>query len=123
MSSVFSSCAIYRPKIQVFVKMGKKCPINFIVDTGAEVSFISRTDFDAACFPGSCLEPVGDNFKNFDGSNIAVDGCMRVSVVCYNNKSGVGNFYVSNVPHSVLSIDLITSLNLTISCKSSGTAN
>ena len=114
-SSVISfTASISRPKVTLL--LDNRHPVDVIVDTGADVSFLNTVDYDACGFKNA-LNPVSRIFHNFDGSRIHLLGCVSRVSTKFNNRSALCTFYVAQVPCSIIGIDVICTLQLTISCK------
>ena len=88
------------------------------METGADVSFLNTVDYTAwACGFKNALNPVSQIFHNFDGSRIHLLGCVSRVSTKFNNRSALCTFYVAQVPCSIIGMDVICALQLTISCK------
>ena len=87
--------------------------IKFNVDTGAEVSIMSRSDY-IKCKKLPALQFTQQNFKNFDGSKIAISGVIPGVTITYNNKSTKCDLFVADVASSVVGMDVISGLRLKI---------
>jgi transposase InsO family protein len=84
------------------------------VDTGAEISVLSIRDCQRYTIGFRPLER-GSSFSNFDGSQITMMGQTPALCVVFNNKSTNIRFYVADVNQSILGMDAISGLRLTIS--------
>ena len=114
-SSVISfTASISRPKVTLL--LDNRHPVDVIVDTGADVSFLDTVDYTACGFKNA-LNPVSQIFDNFDDSRIHLLGCVSSVSTKFNNQSALYAFYVAQVPCSIIGMDVICALQLTISCK------
>ncbi len=114
-SVTLSAASVSRPTIPIL--LGNAHSVKVIVDTGAEVSFLNAMDFSGFNSKRSIpLQLVKTTFHNFDGSRILVRGCVSKVATTFNNKSASCTFYIANVPHSIIGMDVISALRLSISC-------
>ena len=102
---------IPRPEICVEI-MNRQIP--FIVDTGAEVTILSKRDYEHY-LSTQPLVHTRENFHNFDNSLIRMLGVIQQVDFHFNKKCANGTLYVADVPFSVLGMDVISGLRLTIS--------
>ena len=103
---------IQRPTVSIKVNESKE--INFLVDTGSEISVLNRNLYHKY-FRGRQLESLqGATINNFDGSRINFDGWLSSIPVKFRDRSANIDFLVADVPTSVVGIDGITALRLTL---------
>ena len=106
-----SSLSATRPTITVL--LNNEHSVEFIVDTGAEISVLSQKDFSP--MTSTCaLQSVSGSFKSVDNSPVNMLGCLPSSSLQFNNKHADVNLYVASLPHSILGMDAISGLRLTI---------
>ena len=111
-SSVISfTASISRPKVTLL--LNNRHPVDVIVDTGADVSFLNTVNYMACGFKNA-LNPVSQIFHNFDSSHIHLLGCVSRVSTKFNNRSTLCTFYVAQVPCSIIGMDVICALQLTI---------
>ena len=103
--------AVPRPTIDVTINDASA--LQFIVDTGAEVSVLSKRD--CGRLPSLTFADTHDTFRNFDNSTICMLGKVPNVRLCFNGKSAVVDFFIADVPSSVLGMDAISALRLSIS--------
>ena len=103
-SATFSAASVSRPTVPIL--LDNTYSVNVIVDTGAQVSFLN----------GIQLQSVNKTFHNFDGSRILVHGCISKVDTTFNNKVASCAFYIVDVPYSIIGVDIISALKLSISC-------
>ena len=114
-SITFAAASVSRPAISIVLENSHSADV--IVDTGAEVSFLNVRDFSVfSSKTGTRLQSVNHTFHNFDGSRIRVRGKILKVGTTFNNKSASCTFYIADVPHSIIGMDIISALRLTISC-------
>ncbi|MEL7309565.1 MAG: retropepsin-like aspartic protease, partial [Pseudomonadota bacterium] len=104
-----------RPSIKLCVGTRE---LTFIIDTGSEISVISRHDYDRTLrkkFPLLDATESGVTLRNFDSSILNVDGFIRDLHVTYNEKNCKANFFVASAPFSIIGMDCISALRLNIS--------
>ena len=111
-SSIFLQNANSRPSIRL--RVGPR-ELPFIVDTGSEISVISRCDYDRTLRKNLPLNATEVTLRNFDNSVLKVDGLLRDVHVAYNKKFCNVNFFVASAPFSIIGMDCISALRLNIS--------
>lgn len=120
-ATVIASCT-RTPRPEIVLKIAQK-DVSFIVDTGAEVTILCKTDYDLKLKSILPLATTGQVFNNFDGSRIHVLGVLPRAELRFNQKSATGTCFVADVPFSVLGMDMISALRLTISAAGSPKSN
>ena len=112
-SSIVPQDTNSRPSIRLGVG---SLEMPFIIDTGSEISVISRCDYDKFLRTNFSLQDAtGVKLRNFDNSVLKVDGLIRNVHVRFNGKFCKVNFYVTSAPFSIIGMDCISALRLSIS--------
>ena len=101
-----------RPMIDVQIS-ALPTKMTFLVDTGSEISVITRSLYDSHLrvkYPLLTLDC--EPFRNFDNSPLCIHGWIRDIPISFNNKDSKANFFIAPVPSSVIGMDIISSLRL-----------
>jgi len=105
----------HRPEIHVSVEDKL---VNVIVDTGSDVSILTN-DFYRKHFGHYSLQNCFRQFSNFDGTKISMQGVLPSLEVSFNQKHCQTKFYVADVAHSIIGMDVICGLKLEMKFSSS----
>ncbi len=105
---------VARPEISV--RVGNGADLNFIVDTGSEITVITKSMAERFFAQIPMLPVPTATFRNFDNSSISMTGWFKNVSLCFNNKRGQVDLFVAEVPYAILGVDGIASLGLNIYC-------